>query len=111
MCVCVCVCVCVRVYVCVCVCVRARAYIYYIQLFSYMRIYNQCFLTYHFSPKKMTAFIASNMRGRRCGVVVNELDCNIVISEFALQSCYITLTFGLMLLGKGMNSLIPQAIS
>ena len=47
----------------------------------------------------------TGMRGNLYGVVVNVLDCNIVVSEFELQShCYIH--FQINTLGKVMNSLI-----
>ena len=44
-----------------------------------------------------------------CSVMVNALDCKIVVSEFELQSCYYV-HFGTNTLGKGMNLLILQAI-
>ena len=42
-------------------------------------------------------------------VVVNMLDCNVVVSEFKLQSLYY-IYFQPNTLGKGMNPLIPPAI-
>ena len=38
------------------------------------------------------------------GVVANVLDCNIVVSEFELQSCYYV---HFQTLGKSVNPLIP----
>ena len=38
-------------------------------------------------------------------VVANVLDCNIIVSEFKLQSCYYVL-FWINTLGKGMNCFI-----
>ena len=45
-----------------------------------------------------------------CGIVVNVLDYDFVVSEFKLQSCYY-IHFWTNNLGKGINSLIPPAIS
>ena len=45
-------------------------------------------------------------RGSPCGIVVNRLDCNIIVSKFKLPSCtYIH--FWTNILAKGMNLLIP----
>ncbi len=44
-------------------------------------------------------------RGCPRGVMVNVMDCGIVVSEFVLQSCYYV-HFRTNTLGKGMNSLI-----
>ena len=43
--------------------------------------------------------------GCSSGVMVNAMDCGIVVSEFELQSCYYV-NFRTNTLGKGMNSLI-----
>ena len=43
------------------------------------------------------------------GVVANMMDCDIVVSEFELQSRYYY-HFLSNTLGKGMNLLIPQAM-
>ena len=51
-----------------------------------MFIYNQCFLTFSFS-QKITALLHRLCEGIPSCVIVNELDWNIVASEFELQSC------------------------
>ena len=44
-----------------------------------------------------------------CGIVVNMLECNIIVNKFKFQLCdYIH--FWTNILGKGMNFLIPPAI-
>ena len=43
------------------------------------------------------------LRGNPCDLVANVLDCDIVISEFELQSCN-NVHFWTNTLGKGMNS-------
>ena len=43
------------------------------------------------------------------GIVINELECNIVISEFKLQSCYY-IHFQINILWRGMNTLILSAM-
>ena len=47
--------------------------------------------------------------GSPCGVVVNVLDCDIVVSEFDLQAPYYV-HFWIITLVKAMNPLIPLAI-
>ena len=44
------------------------------------------------------------------GVVANVLDCKIIVSEFEFQSPY-HFHFRIKTLGKGMNSIIPPAMS
>ena len=44
--------------------------------------------------------------GGPCGVMIKAIDCGIVVSEFALQSCYYV-HFRTNTLWKGMNPLIP----
>ena len=44
------------------------------------------------------------------GVVANMLDSDIIVSEFKLQSCYYV-HFQINTVGKGVNPLIPPAMS
>ena len=44
------------------------------------------------------------------GIVVNEMDCNISVSEFELQPYYYGIYFQINTFGKGINSLIPPAM-
>ena len=54
--------------------------------------------------------IRENLLGRcHCGVMVNAMDCGIVVSEFVLQSRYYV-QFLANPLGKGMNRLLLPAM-
>ena len=54
-------------------------------------------------------YIYHNTRGCPRGIIVKEIDCGLVISEFELQSRYYV-HFRANTLGKGMNPLIPPAM-
>ena len=56
-------------------------------------------------------FLINYLRGSGgpCGIMVKVLDCEIVVSEFELQSCYYA-HFWANTLGKGMNLLILPAM-
>ena len=64
----------------------------------------------------LNSFISSRIkmtktcsRGSLCGVMANMLECDFVVSEFELQSCYYV-HFRTNNLGKGINSLLHTAM-
>ena len=72
----------------VCVCVHVHIYYMYVCVLVYECIY---------------------VRGCPRGVMVKAMDCGIILSEFVLQSRYYV-HFRANTLGKGMNTLILQAM-
>ena len=46
--------------------------------------------------------------GSPCGVLANVLDCDIIVSEIELQSCYY-IRFQTNTVGKSMNPFIPPS--
>ena len=58
---------------------------------------------------KSNNFMGGMSRDIRRGVMVNAMDCGIVVREFVLQSCYYV-HFRVNTLGKSMNPLILPAI-
>ena len=63
---------------------------------------------YRLSVKKNTKPSWKYLRRSPYGIVANELDCNIVVSEFVLQSRYY-IHFQTNTLGKGMNHSHPHS--
>ena len=57
----------------------------------------------------MTIHNTNNLRGSFYSVVVNVLDCDIVVCEFEFQPRY-KVHFWINIIGKGLNVLIPLAI-
>ena len=53
-------------------------------------------------------FITLKREGSLCGIVVNMLDCIIIVSEFKLQSCY-CIHFWINTLDKGMTPTLFSA--
>ena len=78
---------------------------------------SQCVSVYSFERKKIvrkyldvnSCYVCRYLRGFPRGVMVKAMDCEIVVREFVLQSCYYV-HFRANTLGKGMNPLILPAM-